>query len=106
MKDVKYPYCGEEQDIDDGYGYGYEEDYIYEQQCDKCEKVFGFTTFINFHYKVHDLPCANGEDHKFEDVIGYPVGYQKNFQRCVYCDEKSMKNSDLKYNVENDIWEK
>ena len=33
MKDVDCPYCKAEQDINHDDGYGYEEDGMYEQEC-------------------------------------------------------------------------
>lgn len=66
MSDVKCPYCGAEQKINHDDGYGYEEGREFEQECGSCEKVFGFTTSISFHYEVlciggHDMEPAGGK---------------------------------------------
>lgn len=59
MSDVNCPYCGAEQEINHDDGYGYEEGRDFEQECVSCEKVFGFTTMISFHYEVK---CIGGHD--------------------------------------------
>lgn len=52
MKDVNCPYCGHAQDINHDDGYGYSEEDIPEQHCNKCGIIFEFTTSIILHYNV------------------------------------------------------
>lgn len=62
MKDIKCPYCGHEQDIDHDDGQGYAESELHEQECEKCEKSFGFYTTISFSYDPVKVPCFNDSD--------------------------------------------
>ena len=62
--DVECPYCGEWQEINHDDGYGYDEDEVYEQECEDCEKSFVFTTFIIYNYSSEQAPCLNDGDHK------------------------------------------
>ena len=54
-KDVECPYCGHAQNINHDDGYGYDEYTEFEQECPNCERQFGFTTEIHFHYDVYRL---------------------------------------------------
>lgn len=72
MSDIKCPYCQAENEIDHDDGYGYDEDTLHQQQCCECEKTFGYTTAIHFHYTPRLLPCANGENHDMKPVIHFP----------------------------------
>ena len=56
MSDIDCPYCGKGQDINHDDGYGYEEDEIFEQECSGCDKVFVFTTSIDFYYEAEKAP--------------------------------------------------
>jgi len=60
--DVECPYCGIGQDINHDDGYGYEESKTFEQECIHCEKVFEFTTYINFSYDVKKIDIYDDEN--------------------------------------------
>jgi len=66
MREIKCPYCGEEQDINHEDGYGYEEDVLHEQECVKCEREFKFQTRISTHYDVY----CNGDHDMYSPFRG------------------------------------
>ena len=82
--DVECPYCGKGQEIIHDDGYGYEEDRIFEQDCDDCEKTFVYTTSISFYYEANKADCLNGEDHRLEPVTHCPR-YWPDWRRCKDC---------------------
>lgn len=82
------PYCNEELEINHDDGYGYEEYTIHEQSCSNCNKTFRYTTSISIHYKLKELPCANGEEHKLIEINGLPPAYFKYKRHCEYCGEE------------------
>ena len=81
--DTKCPYCGKEQEIDHDDGYGYEEDEIYMQECEACEKTFTFTTSIIFTYESYQADCQNGGEHNFKPTITSPLIATR--MRCEMC---------------------
>jgi len=85
MEDVFCPYCNELTEINHDDGYGYEEDILHEQQCQKCEKYFAYTTTIRFDYEAQKANCLNGGEHKFKPTTTYPVEYTT--MDCVDCGE-------------------
>lgn len=90
MKEAECPYCGAEIEIDPD-GCCYEEGKMHQQTCAECDKTFGFTTQISFHYETHKSDCMNGGKHNYKEAVrhGYPV--KRTFWRCVDCDqEKAM----------------
>lgn len=99
MYDIACPYCGAEQDIDhDDGGYGYEEDRTYQQECQRCETTFAYTTSVSFCYETAQAPCMNGSDHAWKITEG-DYSYLKRFDgkntlrtlRCKWCDEEKME---------------
>jgi len=72
MKDVKCPYCGEEQDINHEEGYGYEEGETFNQECKSCGKSFSYETQRIFYYDVRKADCLNGGEHKWRPTITVP----------------------------------
>lgn len=96
MKDVECPYCGHEQNIDHGDGYGYEEDEIHDQECSECEKSFGFYTHISFSYDPIKVPCFNGADHGWvaKQSHDWGDGTTSVFYRCEHCD--TTKREEIK----------
>ncbi|MCT4181764.1 hypothetical protein HZP54_17610 [Elizabethkingia anophelis] len=85
MSDVKCPYCGEEQEINHDYGYGYEEDVVFNQQCDDCDKTFVYTTYVSFSHNAEKADCLNGSDHNWKPQITFPKQFTK--MVCTMCDE-------------------
>ena len=80
------PYCNGKQEPspDD-----FEPGTIYEHECEKCGKIFGYEIEYHASYTECELPCANGEPHKWEAITGWPEGYFKNRRRCKYCQEET-----------------
>lgn len=73
MKDINCPMCGEGQKINHDDGYGYSEDEMHHQVCPHCDGLFGFQTTIHFSYEAFNLPCLNGEAHKFKPTFTVPI---------------------------------
>lgn len=83
------PYCDKETEICHDDGYGFQEDELYEQECDHCEKVFAYTPLISFSYKVSKAPCLNEGRHRRRRTKTYPPQHAR--WRCSYCgDEKPL----------------
>lgn len=84
MKDIKCPYCGYEQDIDQCDGHGTEEDVVYEEECYECEKTFTFTVSWSCSFYPAKADCLNGGEHKWKPSKTYPVELTR--MRCTDCD--------------------
>jgi len=87
-KDVEYPYCGAELEINHDDGYGYEEYGIYEQECRECEKVFAYTTWISIHHEAKKADCLNGAPHQYKKTATYPPEFAR--MRCVDCGHETV----------------
>ena len=92
IPDVECPYCGAGQDICHDDGQGYEESEIHQQECEKCEKIFAFTTSISFFYDVNKADCLNGEPHKWRSMPSIP--FHPNRKVCEDCGEEEMGEVD------------
>lgn len=101
MENVICPYCGAGQEIDHTDGYGYEEDEIFQQECENCEKTFTYETSITFSYDVHKCDCMNGGKHKWELMKSIPICYSKMI--CYDCGEtrELTHREKLKYKIPN-----
>lgn len=104
MNDIECPYCKEGQEINHDDGVGYEEDKTYQQQCGDCNKIFTYTVIISYYYDCKKAPCLNGELHVWQDIEGCPQGYYSNRKRCSCCTKIKLKNSSLRYNIDQDKW--
>ena len=93
MSDTECPYCGEETEIvHDMEGYGLEEDELFEQECDKCEKSFAYTTFIHFSYTTRKANCLNGGVHGYKPTNTYPIEFSR--WRCSDCGNEIRMSQD------------
>lgn len=90
--DMQCPYCGAEQEVNHDDGHGYSEDERHEHECSKCEKVFVFTTYINYHYTPYKADCLNGAPHNLKFSKCYPHEYSK--MRCCDCDFERSPTKD------------
>ena len=86
MSDIECPYCGEEQEVCNDDGFGYEEGVAHEMECGECEKNFTFQTSILFLYEPAKADCLNGLDHNLRPSRTYPKKFTK--MRCDDCDYK------------------
>lgn len=86
MSEAECPYCGHYQEISHDDGYGYDENYTYEQECHSCEKVFSFTVEFSISYNTGKAPCMNGEPHSYKPTATAPKWWTK--MRCEWCDEE------------------
>lgn len=87
MNDIECPYCGEEQDINHDDGYGYEEGATHNQQCEKCDKYFTYTTSISYYYESYKADCLNeGGEHDYRPTVTCPVECTR--MHCKICDEE------------------
>ena len=85
---VYCPYCGKGQEIIHDDGYGYDEDKVYEQECDDCDKIFSFTTSIHFYYEASKAPCLNGGDHVFQKFARFSGRGREDWERCIHCERE------------------
>jgi transcription elongation factor Elf1 len=74
-RDMECPYCGEQQYVfpQETYFDRYDEDHIYEQQCEACDKAFAFRRFEIVQYEAHKADCLNGAEHPFQPTHTHPV---------------------------------
>lgn len=86
--DTYCPYCEKGIDIDHDDGYGYEEDKVFTQTCEHCDKTFSYTTSTSFYYETEKAPCQNDEPHKWKPVTGYPPALFVGVERCEFCDKQ------------------
>ncbi len=84
--DIECPYCNKSQEINHDDGYGYQEDEIYQQECDNCGKTFTYTTSIVYYYEASKADCLNDADHQWERTHTYPKKFTK--MKCVMCGER------------------
>jgi len=83
------PYCEKLNDIPDDC---HEQDEQFETECEECEKVFGFTVSYIRCTMEYILPCANGGEHDFKQIIGAPREHFVNRFRCSHCGEERTIN--------------
>jgi hypothetical protein len=100
MSDVYCPYCDHSQDINHDDGYGFQEDEIYQQECDKCSRTFAYNTSIMYSHEAWKAPCLNTGKHKWSLTNTHPSCFKK--WECEYCsEEKKLSDKDrIKYNIE------
>lgn len=79
MADIDCPYCNAPQEVNHDDGQGYAEDKIHEQQCDSCDKIFTFTTSIQYYYETNKAACL----HQWESTFTHPVRHTK--MECKNC---------------------
>ena len=80
---VECPYCGKDinVDIDDWY----DENEVYEWQCEKCGKYCMVCASASWSYYAEKLDCKNGlAEHKYGDV---PIPSGHTMRRCKVCGE-------------------
>lgn len=83
--DVECPYCEKYNEINHDDGYGYQEDELYEQDCEHCDKRFTYTTYIIYGYHSYKADCLNGGKHDWNAQTCYPKEFTK--MVCSMCDE-------------------
>lgn len=83
MNRLECPYCKYLMDDPDDC---YEQDRVYEWQCEDCEKYFCFTIEYSRLYYERKAPCLNGEPHKYQMTTTYPRKYSK--MECVDCGDR------------------
>lgn len=66
--DVQCPYCEKWVEINHDDGYGYSESELHQQECDHCEKTFGYTTSISYNYDAKQVDCLNDGEHQWKFV--------------------------------------
>lgn len=92
MSEIECPYC------EKGCGYPDEhqdEGVPVEMQCPHCNMNFVYYAEYSVDYDSEKAPCLNGEEHKWEPMIGVPEEFFKDKYRCKFCQEekKIVKNS-------------
>jgi len=97
--DVKCPYCSEGQEINHNDGYGYKEDFPYDQQCSKCSKKFVYTTSIIYCYNAKKADCLNGSEHNYKFNLIFPRFLSE--MSCIDCVKTRIltPNEKFKYKV-------
>ena len=89
MKDLKCPHCNHFNDAPEDC---HEQDEHYEKECENCEKVFGFTVCYYPSYSEYEVPCANGGEHDYQQIIGAPREYFIGRFRCSHCGDEIKKD--------------
>lgn len=100
--DVRCPYCNKWCEINHDDGYGCEEDRIYHQACNHCDKLFRFGVSIRFDYDAQKAPCLNddsSDDHMWrefdwgyiKDNRGWPFPYPTKW-RCELCSRTTTED--------------
>ena len=95
---VECPYCFKEQEVCHDDGFGYEENTLWEEECNSCGKMFVFETYISFDHTGYKAPCLNGVPHIWEKRHGAPAWYFVNKRQCKDCDaQKDIKKGEPGY---------
>lgn len=89
MKELTCPYCEADQEPNCD---NLEPNQLFKHECENCGKVFGYEIEYYPSYMECELPCANGEPHKWKVINGYPVEAFLNRRRCEYCEEEKTFN--------------
>jgi hypothetical protein len=97
MKDINCPYCNAEIDINHDDGHGYEENELHQQECNKCGKVFVFTTYISYSYTPYKAECLNGEPHDYKSTHTYPIEFTE--MECTMCGERKNPTKEEMENI-------
>ena len=85
-KELQCPECEAMNEVPDDC---YEPNQHYECECEKCDKVFGFTLEYYPSYTEYKTPCANEEPHKWKLVSIIPRREHDDEEfRCEYCDDR------------------
>jgi len=87
MTETTCPYCGHTQKEPEEC---YEENVLYDTQCEKCNKIYGIRPFYLKSYTESRMDCANGSEHKWEKICGVPAELFKYKRRCAYCEEEKI----------------
>lgn len=83
------PYCNKWVDFDTEDKY--DEDYLYEVECDSCDKKFGVRASMTWNYYEEKVDCWNGEPHKYKNRVSAPREYSIGKQMCEDCgDEREI----------------
>lgn len=86
MSEITCPYC--EHPNEDDFHFPDNRDtcktYIYDA-CEGCGKSFGYEIDYTINYYPKELPCANGQPHKWKEIVNMPH-YPFILMRCEYCD--------------------
>lgn len=98
MKELECPHCETMNSVPDDC---YETNTHFEKECSECKKVFGFTVEYSPVYTSYKVPCANGEPHKYKQIVGAPRHYFIGKLRCEYCGDEKQEN---KVTCENGVY--
>ena len=82
-KDIECPYCGHWQKVNHDDGQGYEEDVNHQMECEKCEKIFVFTTMVIYSYESEKADCLNDGNHDYKPTVTFPKEFT--MMRCKMC---------------------
>jgi hypothetical protein len=83
MNNLECPYC--EADLGDYVDECHDSNVDYEYECPKCGKSFIFTIEYYPSFTSNKADCLNGEEHQFEDMVGFPEEYFKGRKKCKDC---------------------
>lgn len=90
MSDFECPYCGEEQEVCNDDGAGYDESNCEVMQCTSCDKFISFSTYIpRPTYTPHKVDCLNElAPHQWTAKHTYPKEKELAKMQCKICDEE------------------
>lgn len=63
----------------------------YEKECSHCGRIFGYMIEYFPSYSEYVLPCANGEEHDYKPMVGFPKEWYIGKFRCSYCGDEISK---------------
>lgn len=85
MSHIECPYCEADCGIPDEHE---DAGVSVQMECESCHKNFVYYAEYSVDYYSDKAPCLNGEEHKWEQIIGAPREYFIDRYRCKYCDEE------------------
>lgn len=90
------PYCNAWVDFDTEDCY--DEDNLYEAECDGCDKKFGVRASHSWSYYEEKVDCWNGSEHDYHNHVSAPREYAVGKQYCYACGDERE--------IDKDEWEK
>lgn len=92
------PYC--DAWVDFNTEDAYTEDYLYEAECEACDKKFGVRASNSWNYYEEKVDCWNDGEHHWKNRVSAPRKYSVGRQACESCGEEREILADVWESIE------
>ena len=99
--DVECPSCKKGIHIKPDNCHDYEDNELYSQICNHCDKTFSFTVEVCFSYHAYKADCLNDGEHQWKETNTFP----KEFTRleCRNCGERKNLSKERMAEITKDM---